>query len=200
MNNDNTKVCTKCKIEKNFSEFNKRSASKDGLQHKCKSCESIYYKSNSEKILSRQRLYELENKIKVAEKKHKYHLKNKDLINARHRENYLLNKPAIQAKHSEWKSKNKEKVSNYLLKRRTLKKNNGVYKIRNSFLKKLYNSSCIVCGDTNDIEADHIIPIARGGTHSEGNLQPLCGICNPSKGISFMMEWRMRRPDLFAEC
>ncbi|WMM35554.1 hypothetical protein [Vibrio phage PJN101] len=35
-----TKQCTKCKQELPLTEFNKRQASKDGLQHKCRSCAS----------------------------------------------------------------------------------------------------------------------------------------------------------------
>lgn len=34
------KVCTKCKIEKEFSEFAKRSKSKDGLEPQCRNCQN----------------------------------------------------------------------------------------------------------------------------------------------------------------
>ena len=36
----NTKKCRKCKIEKPLTEFSKRKALKDGLQYKCKACQS----------------------------------------------------------------------------------------------------------------------------------------------------------------
>lgn len=36
-----SKSCTSCGIQKNFSEFYKRSASKDGLAPICKSCNSV---------------------------------------------------------------------------------------------------------------------------------------------------------------
>ncbi|MEO5348932.1 MAG: hypothetical protein H7836_04735 [Magnetococcus sp. YQC-3] len=41
-----TKICTKCKIEKDKSEFSKNSRSKDGLFHNCKSCQHDYYIRN----------------------------------------------------------------------------------------------------------------------------------------------------------
>ena len=41
---------------------------------------------------------------------------------------------------------------------------------------------CPCCGSTSDLTIDHIIPLARGGTHAIGNLQILCRKCNSRKG------------------
>lgn len=47
------KKCTKCKVEKELSEFNKKSSTKDGLQKTCKECQREhsreYYKLNKER-------------------------------------------------------------------------------------------------------------------------------------------------------
>jgi len=40
---------------------------------------------------------------------------------------------------------------------------------------------CRHCGATQDLELDHIIPLARGGTNTEKNLQVLCAPCIGSK-------------------
>ncbi|WP_431863023.1 HNH endonuclease [Microbacterium algeriense] len=40
---------------------------------------------------------------------------------------------------------------------------------------------------------DHVMPIARGGSHSIGNLTAACARCNLSKGALTVMEWRMRQ-------
>lgn len=40
---------------------------------------------------------------------------------------------------------------------------------------------CVRCGSTDRLTVDHIIPIVRGGTNDEANLQTLCGPCNSGK-------------------
>lgn len=48
--------------------------------------------------------------------------------------------------------------------------------------RKLWNSPCVICGDSGDIEIDHIIPVAAGGSSAADNLQPLCRQCHYRKG------------------
>jgi hypothetical protein len=44
------------------------------------------------------------------------------------------------------------------------------------------NGQCQHCGATENLEIDHIIPVSRGGSSTENNLQVLCAPCNRSKG------------------
>lgn len=40
----------------------------------------------------------------------------------------------------------------------------------------------MICGSTEDLQIDHIIPVIDHGTNEADNLQVLCKACNTSKG------------------
>lgn len=45
---------------------------------------------------------------------------------------------------------------------------------------------CVRCGSNQNLEFDHIIPVAMGGANTARNLQLLCVGCNRSKGASLV--------------
>lgn len=60
-------------------------------------------------------------------------------------------------------------------------------------IKAAAGGKCQVCGDTNNLHVDHIVPVARGGKTELGNLQLLCRFCNISKGAKPFTEWLPHR-------
>lgn len=43
--------------------------------------------------------------------------------------------------------------------------------------------ACAKCGSRLKVEVDHVVPVSRGGTSDESNLQPLCRKCNRRKRV-----------------
>jgi hypothetical protein len=41
---------------------------------------------------------------------------------------------------------------------------------------------CLCCGTDEQLSLDHIVPLSKGGTNDESNLQTLCRRCNSAKG------------------
>ena len=46
--------------------------------------------------------------------------------------------------------------------------------------------ACVRCGTQDDLQFDHVIPVARGGGNAPDNIQILCGDCNRLKSDSIV--------------
>ena len=55
--------------------------------------------------------------------------------------------------------------------------------VKNAVLKR-DNYRCVKCGSTRNLEIDHKVSLANGGTNHIDNLQTLCQDCNRRKGVS----------------
>ena len=53
--------------------------------------------------------------------------------------------------------------------------------------------ACTYCGADKRLEADHIVPLSRGGSNAFVNLATACQPCNLSKGSKPVEEWRAAR-------
>src|SRR5207244_7216586 len=48
-------------------------------------------------------------------------------------------------------------------------------------LARFWLGRCAYCGSEGPLEADHRVPLARGGSNLDGNNLPACGPCNCRK-------------------
>lgn len=62
-------------------------------------------------------------------------------------------------------------------------------------LVELYGGRCAYCGAAGPLEADHRIPLARGGSNEIENILPACRRCNARKHLMTEAEFRARLAD-----
>ena len=58
--------------------------------------------------------------------------------------------------------------------------------------RRLAKGVCGYCGHATspkDLTMDHIVPMARGGRSTKGNVIPACKACNTAKQQLLPMEW-----------
>lgn len=176
------KQCSKCNEQKPLTEYHRDKYSKDGYVQRCKSC--IQKKTKQWLEINRER--------------------NKETCRNRYKENpepYKARSNNWAKANPEWKAQtnriyqiNNPHIYRDTKQRRKIRKaQNGEYTITAKELQKLYSSPCFYCGSKTNIQADHVIPIARGGVHGISNLVPACQSCNASKRERTITEWKMAK-------
>lgn len=193
----NLKVCAKCKLEKQTSDFRKEPRTKIGIQSRCKACEAEYYKSPDARERNRKRSAE---KLKTHERQEymrKYfdqpHVKAKK----RERENniYAENKEKIKARNNAWRAANAEKKKGINARWNSNNKASKTANLANYRAIKLKATpgwadlskikAFYVEAASKKMHVDHIVPL-RGklvcGLHVHNNLQLLSPSENHSKG------------------
>ena len=58
--------------------------------------------------------------------------------------------------------------------------------------RRVAKGACGYCGQSvppKELTMDHIVPLARGGKSSKGNVVPACKTCNNAKKHLLPMEW-----------
>lgn len=190
------KVCKHCLETKSLDNFRSDCSRSDGLARLCKPCNREndrrrYRENRSARIANQQR-----------------HLKkNRQAINQRQLRHYWANRSTRIKQHRDWYYRNREEQIAKQLprsnKRRALKRMAGVFVITRKELNNLRRKPCYLCGAKSE-HIDHVIPLARGGRHSIGNLAPSCANCNHRKGTKYLVELKikdlqLRTPLLYGE-
>jgi hypothetical protein len=92
-----TKICSKCSIEKPLTEYHKHPETKDKLKKNCKSCCKLYHQANRERRLTQMKQRSIEKKDELKIYSQQYYLENKERIKSKVKEYQLNNKEKILA-------------------------------------------------------------------------------------------------------
>lgn len=111
------KICTKCKIEKDFDEFHKHKRCKDGLANRCKECSSLdkkeYYDNNKSDVKDRVKKYRDDNIEVVNERVKNYYTKNKEELLEYKKNYHIVNKERKDELYKKWRENNREHINEY---------------------------------------------------------------------------------------
>lgn len=176
------KKCSRCKVEKPLSDFNKKAAAKDGHRAQCRQCQksegSSYYESNKERVIARTGEYKKNNRVKVEAAAKKWRDKNPERNKAKYLAYKNRNRAACQERDRIYRLNNKDKDAAKTAKRRADKRNRTPPWLTEDDFKQI-NSFYLEArrlGKLNKIKyhVDHIIPLNGefvSGLHVPWNLQ-----------------------------
>jgi len=116
-----------------------------------------------------------------------YYERNRERLKARQKVYYEANKPKVLASIARYKAAHPEEVKAWM-RARKLRRRAREAGAEGEFtqaewlaLCARFGHRCAICRRRRKLDADHIIPISKGGSNWISNIQPLCHSCNASK-------------------
>ena len=173
------KRCTRCHRWKSHLSFAVYRGAPDGLQYNCKACQHVYYvnryKKKKQHILAVTKAYRTTHQTKVSGYKRRYYEAHKEQYNADLRR---------------WRKANwRRHYVNHLAKRQALLRGATISDFTlEDWIEVLeqYGYQCAYCKSTSKLTMDHIVPLSKGGQHTQRNIAPACGPCNSRKGATLL--------------
>lgn len=183
------KACSRCKETKEATEFNRDRSSKDGLSGECRKCASDRARAKRNDPTFREaknewrRQWRKENPEKNRQANRDYYLRNKERLTALNKANKERHK---REDPEGWAYANRSYVHRYKARRKAA----TIERVDYKNLLRVHGMVCHICGDSiterrgttpRALTFDHVIPLSRGGAHSEANIRPAHFFCNTSK-------------------
>lgn len=123
---------------------------------------------------------------------------NPDKVKAMNAARRAANPELARQQSREWFAQNPDKRAAYEQNRRAKKRATGG-KLSPNIKQKLYKlqrGTCPCCRShfrSEEMHLDHVMPLARGGEHTDDNMQLLCQPCNQSKYSKHPVEFMQQR-------
>ena len=209
----NKKPCSKCGTIKPLSDYSRDKKAKDGHFAACKECEKIrrakWEAQNGDKIKAASKVYIETHKEEIRKRNqrhyqenHDYHIQRKRKYNkekrkqiAQHKQKYYVqNRERELARCKKWAKENPEKAAQKTMKRAAIKKSRTIGCVDYTKILERDGYVCHICGGNvppEELHFDHIIPLSRGGVHSEENIAVSHAVCNMRKSNKTLDEYLM---------
>jgi 5-methylcytosine-specific restriction endonuclease McrA len=184
------KTCSKCGQSKTESEFHKDKKRRDGLDPRCKACHKAYHAAHSEQCTAISKAWKAAHPEQFKAYHRAYHrayqAAHLEERKARAKARYAVHPEGRKARVKAWQSAHPEERNALRQARRAREVGaDGCFSAQQWLdLKVTHNHTCPCCGRREPevkLTADHVVPLARGGSNWIENIQPLCLSCNCSK-------------------
>lgn len=180
------KACSKCGETKSLTSFYRRSASPDGLQPLCKTCDNKRNRTYNKRFPHKNRIasakYRSQNREECLRRQASWYMANKERWTA-YRDNQ--DKAAIRSANVEYYKTHKADYVARLAKRRATKLRATPKWADEDMIKAIYKKAAQLTFDTGiKYHVDHVIPLIHGlvcGLHAHTNLEVVPAMLNHSK-------------------
>jgi 5-methylcytosine-specific restriction endonuclease McrA len=154
-----------------------------------------YYAAHKDRVKAANEKWRAENPDKVRDQQRRWRKANVEKAREKGRRWYAAHPDYYANRRPAYAAANRALLTEIEGRRRARKYANGVFVISPRDWRRMlarYRDVCAYCGMRAKLDMDHVIPLARGGRHSIGNVLPACDACNGGKGTKFLAEWRYR--------
>lgn len=165
------KKCNTCAESLPLERFSKGTG-RQGLQNKCKDCQSEYYQKWSSRSAEARKEYM---------KSYNQRLTASGYRSEWQRDAYRKNK-----------NFHRDRILDRAHRRRLIVSQNILPQGYRTALVEFYQR-CLRCGSVENLTLDHVVPISLGGAHACNNFQVLCKSCNSRKGARSSADYRKGR-------
>lgn len=178
------KVCTKCGDKLTLNCFCKDKSKKGGLRSSCRSCkvqtDREYTEKSRGKVLLTRCRYRESHRAELA---YKERMRVKNFSDD---ERVEYNRKRLVYSKKNFKERQEIYAIDFANRKARQLGVEGKLNVKQwRDLKRKYGYMCLCCKRQEpeiSLTIDHVIPLSKGGLNIIGNIQPLCGYCNKSKG------------------